>query len=80
MELQRSVGQRIVEARQQQRWSQVDLAVSAGVGIATLKRIELGQYEPRLSTARRLAEALGVSLESIVSDRDGSPDRDSRDG
>jgi transcriptional regulator with XRE-family HTH domain len=37
-----------------------ELARRAGVGLATLSRIESGEANPRLSTLLQLAEVLGV--------------------
>ena len=38
------------------------LSRAAGVGLATLVRLEAGTYDPRLSTLRKLAKALGVTM------------------
>ena len=38
------------------------LKVLSGVAVATLARIEAGNYDPRLSTVRRIAKALGVTV------------------
>ncbi len=40
----------------------------SGVHFVTLTRIEAGTQDPRLSTLRRLAEALHVSIEKLVGD------------
>jgi predicted transcriptional regulator len=48
------------------------LAERASVGAVLVARLELGQTDPRLSTLRKLAEALRVTVGELV---DGSPER-----
>lgn len=43
-----------------------ELAVAAGVGQATIYRLEGGQTKARIGTLRRLAEALHTDLESLL--------------
>jgi transcriptional regulator with XRE-family HTH domain len=50
------------EIRRQKGWSQKDLADESGVGQDTISGIESGRHEPRPSTLRKLAEALGVQV------------------
>jgi putative transcriptional regulator len=50
------------EFRRQKGWSQKDLADEAGVGQDTISGIESRRHEPRPSTLRKLAEALGVQV------------------
>jgi transcriptional regulator with XRE-family HTH domain len=38
----------------------------SGVGVATLARIEAGGYDPRLSTLRRIAKALDVTVAELI--------------
>lgn len=45
------------------------LKASSGVAVATLARIEAGGYDPRLSTLRRLAKALGVTVAELIGER-----------
>jgi transcriptional regulator with XRE-family HTH domain len=42
------------------------LAKLSGVGLATLSRLEAGQFDPRLNTLRRLALALGVTVTELI--------------
>jgi predicted transcriptional regulator len=42
------------------------LSRSSGVGLATLVRLEAGKYDPRLSTLRKLATVLGVSMVHLL--------------
>ncbi len=56
----RTMGDRLRLCRKRSGWTQADLAREAGVGIATIRRIEQHAFEPRIETARRLAAALRV--------------------
>jgi transcriptional regulator with XRE-family HTH domain len=55
--------------------SQRALAERAGVGCVLVARLELGQTDPRLSTLRRLAKALNVTVGELV---DGAPGTEKR--
>lgn len=54
--------------------SQADLAARSGVGQANLSRIEAGKQRARPSTARRLAEALGVEPAALMGIADDGTD------
>jgi len=45
------------------------LKKTSGVAVATLARIEAGGYDPRLSTLRRLAKALAVTVAELIGER-----------
>ncbi len=55
-----SMGDRLKWCRRRFGWTQRDLAAAAGVGLATIRRIEQQTFAPRLETVRRLAETLHV--------------------
>ena len=57
---------RLREVRESKLLTQVELAERAGLSEATIVRIEAAQHEPRISTIRRLAEALGVEPGELV--------------
>jgi len=42
-----------------------ELCVATGIKYLTLKSYELKQREPKVPTARKLAEALGVTIEDL---------------
>ena len=63
----RGFGKSVQAARLERGWSQDELAEKAGVSRPTVSRVELGQ-EPSMRTARRLATALGLSVEIIGGD------------
>jgi transcriptional regulator with XRE-family HTH domain len=52
--------------------TQEQLAERSGVGRMTIARIESSSGDPRVATARRLADALGVAIEDIFT-ADGKP-------
>ena len=60
------IGRRLKDGRRRRGWTQVALAEATGVGLATIRRIEQTDFEPRLATARKLATALGVRVEWLV--------------
>ncbi len=57
------------DARRRALLTQGELAEASGVGITTIVRIERGQIEePRVSTLRKLADALDVDARELLSD------------
>lgn len=55
----------IKELREDQGWTQLDLAVKLGVTPTTISAWERGMYEPRASQLRALATVLGVPMDQI---------------
>jgi ribosome-binding protein aMBF1 (putative translation factor) len=47
-------------------WSQQTLAKAAGMKQPHIARLEGGRHDPSLNTMRRLAGALGISIEELV--------------
>jgi transcriptional regulator with XRE-family HTH domain len=45
------------------------LAEMSGVALATLVRIERGGYDPRLSTLRKLAKVLEVTVTELIGEQ-----------
>jgi predicted transcriptional regulator len=45
-----------------------ELSRKAGVGLATLVRLEAGTFDPRLSTLRKLTKALKVTVAELIGD------------
>jgi len=62
---------RIRQLRERKGVSLRELARRAGVGVATLSRIESGTANPRLSTLLQLAEVLGVFVGKLFEKRSG---------
>ncbi len=66
-DVMRFVGARLKEAREARFKSQRDLAREAGVSPTTIMHLETGQNpNPRLSTVRKIADALGVDPNELV--------------
>lgn len=61
-----TVGQRIRATREQMVWGQAELARAAGISPTALYMIETGQRQPRPATIRKIAQALGVSPQSLI--------------
>ena len=61
--------EKLREARRRAALTQGELAEKAGVGINTIVRIETGEIEePRVSTLRKLARALGTTPAQLLED------------
>jgi len=62
------VNSRIKKLRQQQALSLSDLAELTKLSRVTINRIENGKQNPMPRTIRRLAKALGVSVQGLTSE------------
>ena len=61
--------EKLREERRRAALTQGELAEKAGVGINTIVRIETGEItEPRVSTLRKLARALGIQPRELLED------------
>jgi len=56
------LGQQIRLARKQRKWSEMNLAESAGISRATLQKIESGEMTPAIGLVFEVASLVGVSL------------------
>jgi transcriptional regulator with XRE-family HTH domain len=59
-------GKRIKMLRTKRGLTQAALAERAGLTLAYIGRLETGHYDPQLSTLKRLARALKVSLAELL--------------
>jgi transcriptional regulator with XRE-family HTH domain len=66
---------RLVEARENIRWTQADLAKATGLQPAAISHFECGQRLPSLPNAVKLADALRVSLDWLTGRNDGVPNQ-----
>ncbi len=57
---------RLRAMRQRSGFSLRKLAKEAGVHYVSLVRLEAGEFDPRLSTLRKLAKALGVTVAGLI--------------
>lgn len=64
---------RLRQLRRLKGWTQQELARRAGVTEQTVVRLEAGQGEPRVSTMRAVAEALGVEIRQVDEFREERP-------
>jgi len=60
------VGDKIKHLRDARALTQEELAKKVGITVAALSRIERNQAEPRATTRRKLAQALGVDTAELV--------------
>lgn len=67
------VATRIRFLRLEKGWSQEHLAEAAGLSRDAVSRIERGDRQPSLDTLQRIADALEVSLSSLVAAGKPSP-------
>ncbi len=66
------MGIRLREVREGKFVTQAELSQATGIAEATISRIENGLQAPRISTVRRLAEALGVHPSELMDLRSDS--------
>lgn len=57
-------------ARERALLTQAELAAKAGVSEVTINRIEADRHDPRFSTIKKLALALGVTPEELAEVRE----------
>jgi transcriptional regulator with XRE-family HTH domain len=60
------IGERLKRQRTRRALTQAELAGRAGVTTATVARIERDEIEPRMTTLRKLAQALEVDPTELV--------------
>ena len=71
---------RLREWRERRLLTQRELAAKVGMSAGQINRIERGVHRPRLSTIRKLAEALDVSADELVAWGEDGSDANDRDG
>lgn len=62
---QANTGYRVRLLRERKGLSKTELAVKAGISISYVVVLEQGRSWPTLRTARRVADALGVSVDTL---------------
>lgn len=60
----------IAQFRLRKGWSQAQLAKRAETSQPYIARLEQGRVDPQISTARKIANALGISIEAFVNAMD----------
>jgi DNA-binding XRE family transcriptional regulator len=61
-----SLGKEIKKARIDKGWQQKDLQEATGLSQKYLSQVELDKVDPRFSVVKRIARALGVSLDTLA--------------
>lgn len=57
------IGKKIREARHAKGLKLEEVAKMSGLSFATVSRVELAAFDPKLSTVIRIANALGIRIE-----------------
>jgi transcriptional regulator with XRE-family HTH domain len=73
--LQKRLGRKVRQLRQDRRWSQEVLGVRAGLSYKFVGEIERGGANPTLSTLAGLAAAFDIAVTALFAD-DPTPSRD----
>jgi DNA-binding XRE family transcriptional regulator len=60
----------VAHFRLQKGWSQAELARRAETSQPYIARLEQGRVDPQISTARKIANALGITIETFVNAMD----------
>jgi transcriptional regulator with XRE-family HTH domain len=61
-----ALARRIKRLREDQGLTQAALAKRAGVTLGYIGKLEIGHYDPQLSTLKKLAKALKVTVADLV--------------
>ena len=65
-DLNKKIGQRIIDLRTKKDWTQSDLARACGKDRQAIEKLENGKVNPTLYTLYEISKALEVSLISLV--------------
>ncbi len=66
------VGTAIMNLRKEKGWSQTDLAKASNISREIIGKYERSEAVPSIEFAKRIAEALGVSLDYLAGKEDNS--------
>jgi transcriptional regulator with XRE-family HTH domain len=64
----RSLGRKIRDLREARNWSLSHLSKNSGVSAAAIQKIEAGTSNPSLMTIAAIIDALGFSIDQLISD------------
>ena len=62
------IGDRIIELRKKQGWSQSELARQVGASREAIGKYERNEAQPAVDTAKKIADIFGVTLDYLVDD------------
>ena len=66
MKIQEQLGMRIKYLRKQNKWSQEDLALEAGINTKYLSDLERGMRNPTLKILEKISIALNISISELT--------------
>ncbi|MFJ1310890.1 helix-turn-helix domain-containing protein [Agrobacterium pusense] len=66
MDIRATVGLNVLKVRRERNLSQEELSFRSGLTRAYLSGLEAGRRNPTIVSLNKLAEALGVDMESLV--------------
>ena len=69
-------GEKITKLKKDRKISQIELANTTGISRDAISKYERGDVSPSVEYAKRIANALGVSLDYLVSDNEQEDDLD----
>lgn len=61
-----NLARRLKRLRTARGFTQAGLAARAGVSLGYVARLEIGRHDPKASTLRKLARALGVDVAALL--------------
>jgi transcriptional regulator with XRE-family HTH domain len=67
-----SLGKEIKKARIDKGWKQQELQAATGLSQKYLSAVELDKAQPSFEVVKRIARALGVSLDTLAKDEDAN--------
>ncbi len=73
-----SLGEEIKKARIDKGWKQQDLQAATGLSQKYLSAVELDKAHPSFDVVKRIARALGVSLDTLAKDDGEVPPQPTR--
>jgi Predicted transcriptional regulators len=65
-DLNKKIGQRIVDLRTKKGWSQSDLGRACGKDRQAIEKLENGKVNPTLYTLYEIAKVLEISLTTLI--------------
>ena len=65
-DLNKKIGQRIVELRKKKSWNQAELGRASGKDRQAIEKLENGRVNPTLYTLYEIAKALEVPLATLL--------------
>jgi len=65
-DLNKKIGQRIIDLREKKGWSQSDLARACNKDRQAIEKLENGKVNPTLYSLYEIAKALEVSLSTVI--------------